>query len=282
MNDGVTGHSLRALKDLLDDVRDRYHRRAFITPDPLQFLHLYEDPGDRELVGLLASSLAFGRVEQIVRTIESVLGAIGRPRRFATTVSRGTMSRTLQGFRYRYVGTRELTNVLFAAGRVVEAHGSLGACLAHHVGVCNGDVAMGLSKWVEELRSHFGREKCYLLPSPVDGSACKRLHLYLRWMVRCDEVDPGGWPLPPSCLMVPLDTHMHRIARALGLTARRQADGETVREITMAFRVIAPEDPVRYDFALTRLGIRSDGDLDGFLRECHVRVKPDRVQRNGH
>ena len=85
-------------------------------------------------------------------------------------------------------------------------------------------------------------------------------------MVRRDEVDPGGWSsVPVSKLIVPLDTHMHRICLLLNLTKRRQADLRTAVDITHAFRKIAPEDPVRYDFALTRLGIRDDTDLVSFL-----------------
>ena len=95
------------------------------------------------------------------------------------------------------------------------------------------------------------------LPSPDGGSACKRLNLFLRWMVRKDNVDPGIWQsIPASHLIVPLDTHMHRIAKAMGLTSRKQADIQSAIEITGAFSFIRPADPVRYDFALTRLGIK--------------------------
>ncbi|MFC1474950.1 TIGR02757 family protein, partial [bacterium] len=101
-----------------------------------------------------------------------------------------------------------------------------------------------------------GNRSCYLTPAPRRGSACKRMNLFLRWMVRRDDVDPGPWTdVPASKLVVPLDTHMHRISSGMGLTSRKQADLKTAIEITDAFRAISPEDPVRYDFALTRLGI---------------------------
>jgi uncharacterized protein (TIGR02757 family) len=105
-----------------------------------------------------------------------------------------------------------------------------------------------------------------LLPSPGRGSACKRLNLFLRWMVRSDEVDTGVWQgVAASKLIVPLDTHMHRIAGQMGLTQRKQPDMRTALEITDRFRSIAPMDPVRYDFALTRLGIRQALDTNGDL-----------------
>jgi uncharacterized protein (TIGR02757 family) len=112
------------------------------------------------------------------------------------------------------------------------------------------------------LRAEARGARNYLLPDPAAGSACKRLHLYLRWMVRRDAVDPGGWSrVRARQLVAPVDVHMHRLGRALGFTKRRQADARTALEITAALRRFAPHDPVRYDFALTRLGIRDDARL---------------------
>ncbi len=135
----------------------------------------------------------------------------------------------------------------------------------------NGDRAAGMGAMVEEIAG--GGVACgRLLCHPAAGSACKRLNLYLRWMVRRDDVDPGGWTgVSPARLVIPLDVHMHRIGRGLGLTQSRYANLRTALEITAAFRRIAPDDPVRYDFALTRLGIRSDTDLEGFLARCRAR-----------
>ena len=110
-----------------------------------------------------------------------------------------------------------------------------------------------------------------LLPCPEKGSACKRFHLFLRWMVRNDAVDPGGWDgISASKLIVPLDVHMHRICMRLGLTSRAQADLKTALEVTGRFRAIVPEDPVRYDFALTRIGIRNDIDLAEIMEYKHM------------
>ncbi|MCK4410112.1 MAG: DUF2400 family protein, partial [Candidatus Eisenbacteria sp.] len=111
-----------------------------------------------------------------------------------------------------------------------------------------------------------GVEGACPLPDPARGSACKRLHLFLRWMVRSDDVDPGGWDaVPASKLIVPLDTHMHRFSLLLGLTDRKQANGRTALEITRAFRSFSPDDPVKYDFSLTRLGIRDDLSEEALL-----------------
>jgi len=136
-----------------------------------------------------------------------------------------------------------------------------------------------LGRFVDELCSAAGGLDDHLLPRPERGSACKRLNLWLRWMVRRDAVDPGGWTgVSPAQLVVPLDVHMHRICRALGLTRREAADLRTAVEITDAFRSFAPDDPVRYDFALTRLGIRPgpEADLEAFLAKWGTSPLPKR------
>lgn len=122
-----------------------------------------------------------------------------------------------------------------------------------------------LESFCNELRMAAGRRLSFFLPTPSGKSACKRLNLFLRWMVRRDEVDPGVWhDVPQSKLVVPLDVHMHGIARYLGFTHRKRADMRAALEVTAAFRRFAPEDPVRYDFALTRFGIREE--LEPFSR----------------
>ncbi len=160
--------------------------------------------------------------------------------------------------------------MLIGVRRVVRRHGSLHRCFVAGLKDVHQTVIPALRRFVDELAfGENGREKCgSLVPLPARGSACKRLNLFLRWMVREDEVDPGGWDdVPTSKLIVPLDTHIHRTGLALGLTDRKCADMRCALEITKAFRRFAPYDPVRYDFAFTRLGIRKDADLESFLDE---------------
>jgi hypothetical protein len=153
---------------------------------------------------------------------------------------------------------RELLN---RASALLRSHGSLEAFMRQCAQA--GDFLETLNRFSRELSP--SREvlpapaggKFSLLAAPENGSACKRLALYLKWMVRHDDVDPGGWTVfSPQELIVPTDTHMHGIALRLGLTARKQADLKTALEITRAFARFCPEDPARYDFALTRFGIR--------------------------
>jgi uncharacterized protein (TIGR02757 family) len=251
-----------------DRLYQQYNRRSAVHPDPVECLYQFDDPADREVAGLVASALAYGNVVQILRSVELALDRMGpSPARFVDGAELRDLERGFHGFRHRFTSGEELAALLLGAGEVRRRHGSLNASFCSYM---NGDTTglAALEGFVGELTRAAGRPLPHLLPPPQAGSACKRLHLYLRWMVRKDHVDPGGWTgVPPSALVVPVDTHMHRIGRALRFTERKSADRRTALEITEGFRSIRPEDPVRYDFALTHLGMRRDGSIDGFLVE---------------
>ncbi len=257
------------LAGALESLRERYNRREFVHPDPIEFLYKYDDVRDREAAGLVAATLAYGRVMSILKSVARVLDRMGEPARFLRETSEDDIRRAFAGFRHRVTSGETLALLLVGMKRVAAKHGSLESCF--RAGLAEGDetVLPALTRFVDALTTAAGVCPVHLLSSPARGSACKRLHLYLRWMVRRDEVDPGGWQgVSPAKLVVPLDVHMHRMGRALGFTRRLHADGRAALEVTAAFRRIAPDDPVKYDFALTRLGIRRDADLSAFLRAC--------------
>lgn len=258
---------------ILDELYARYNRREFVHPDPLEFLYDYKDVRDREIVGLVASSLAYGRVAQILKSVSFVFERMPSPSIFLRHASLKSLLKTFKGFKHRFTTEEEIAMMFFGIKRVIERHGSLHACFTACMNDDDDDdddtILPALSAFVKELITESDRQRNSLLPLPARGSACKRLHLFLRWMVRKDNVDPGGWDnVPKSRLVVPLDTHMYRICLALGLTQQKRADMRTALEITTAFRTITPDDPVKYDFALTRLGIRNDTDMDAFLKQC--------------
>jgi uncharacterized protein (TIGR02757 family) len=252
------GAPLAFCKDSLERLYTLYNRREFIHPDPLEFVHQYHDPLDREVVGMVASSLAYGRVHQILRSVSEVLCRMEEsPSRFILDSSFGRVQTVVRDFRHRFTGGDQLAALLYGIKRAIKRYGSLQSCFTANRKHNDDTILPALMAFVHELNAEASGEMKMLLPSPRKGSACKRLNLFLRWMVRSDDVDPGGWSgVGPHRLIVPLDTHMHRISLDAGLTHRKQADMRTALEITQAFRAIAPEDPVRYDFALTRLGIR--------------------------
>jgi len=304
-------------KNALEDLYCRLNRREFVHPDPLEVLYDYPDPLDREVVGLVAASLAYGRVKGILNSVHAVLARMPAPRRFVTETPPEQIRAAFAGFKHRFATGDQLAALLIGAGRLIARHGSLGAAFAAACKPADETVIPALSAFVAELidlsktdatalaperrrlsrspgrpkgalgpdappteppkRGDSGGIGEHLLPRPERGSACKRLNLWLRWMVRRDAVDPGGWTgVSPAQLIVPLDVHMHRICRALGLTQRNAADLRTAVEITDAFRRFAPDDPVRYDFALTRLGIRPgpDADLAAFLAKSGTPRQP--------
>ena len=263
----------------LEELYQRYNRREFVHPDPLEVLYEYEEPRDREIAALVASSLAYGRVAQILKSVRLVLGRMGSPRRFLMHSSQESLRLAFADFKHRFSTGEELCALLWGVRRVVELYGSLEGCFAAHLRPGHDTVIPALTAFVKELRGSGTGRRNSLLPCPEQGSACKRLHLFLRWMVRSDAVDLGGWDsVPTSKLIVPLDVHMGRMGRMLGLTQRRQTDTQAALEVTAAFRRIAPRDPVRYDFALTRFGIRKDPGVEPFLKRCAVPLSRQKGQ----
>jgi uncharacterized protein (TIGR02757 family) len=247
-----------------------YNRARHVHPDPLEFLYRYEDPQEREMVGLVASCLAYGRVAQILRSIEEVLRRLpGAPAECAGSAPRRDLRAALAGFRHRFTTGEELADLLAGAGAVVGRYGSLERGFAEGCDPLEETVVPSLGRFTERIASAAGRPFTHLLPHPRRRSACKRPLLFLRWMVRRDDVDPGGWScIPASKLVVPLDTHMHRICGLLGLTRRAGAGLATALEVTQGFRRLAPSDPVKYDFTLTRLGMRAGAELAALVSEC--------------
>lgn len=255
-------------RDELEALYGEYDRPECVHPDPLELVTPYEDRADREVAALAASVLAYGRVTQILANVRSALGRLGdRPAAQVMASSREELLERFEGFRHRFTTGAELAALLYAVGRVRKRFGSMETCFAEGMDGSDATVRQALTAFVGELVAEAGEPLLHLLPSPARGSACKRLNLFLRWMVRNDAVDPGGWKsVPAARLIVPLDTHMHRVGLALGMTGRRSADLGAALEITAGFRAIAPDDPARYDFALTRLGMREPGRLAEFLR----------------
>jgi uncharacterized protein (TIGR02757 family) len=255
------------LKDRLEAIYARYNRREYVDPDPLLFLYDYPDKRDREIAALIAACFAYGRVEQIMKTVAHILGKFsGTPRAYIETQTKPDIADDFKGFRYRFASQAHLVNFLWGIRRVVDEFSSLENCF--YSGSSTGDETLlpGLVFLTEQIGKQ--GEVGHLLADPKKKSACKRSLLFLRWMVRKDRVDPGGWDrIDPGGLIIPLDTHMHRIGHLLGFSRRRQADMRTALEITRGFRQISRHDPVKYDFCLTRFGIRREMSIED-LKRC--------------
>lgn len=247
------------LNRICENAYRRYHRREYLHPDPLEIVHEYPDPRDREVVALIASSLALGQVKSILKATREVLRTIPSPYRDLRGVSREEMSRRLPGFVYRFFGTDRISSFLAAIGSLLEDYGSIQEAFLEDYRSSHETVLPALTSLAYRLSHRAGGEHGILISFPDKGSASKRLHLFLRWMVRRDELDFGDWSaIDPAKLIVPVDTHMLRIARYLGMTDRKTADRRAAEEVSAAFREINPSDPARYDFALTRAGIHPE------------------------
>ena len=247
------------LKTWLDQLYARFNDRRFVPPDPLASLYRFEDVRDREIAGLLAAGLAYGNVKSIVTSVERLLARLGSsPRKFVEETEPRDLAKRIGEFRHRWTTADEVANLLAAVRVVCARHGSLGAALRAKIQPDDEDIQRALTLLHEELCAAKLDRANSLLADPAKGSASKRTHLFLRWMVRCDAVDPGGWKIPPRLLLVPVDVHIHRIAKILRLTRRRAADLLAAREITAGFRKFSPDDPVKYDVALTRLPLHEN------------------------
>jgi len=244
-------------KQALENIYSKYNKFELISPDPLQFVHLYQDNADKEVVALIASSFAYGNVKQIIKTVDKILSVLGTcPKIFIEQTPRKKLEQLFKGFKYRFTSQEELVNLLCAIKEVLKEYGSMENLFWQYY-KDNKDYLAAERSFAAKLRS-FGKINT-LMPDPSKNSALKRLNLFLRWCIRKDEVDTGCWTKIPACgLIVPLDVHMHRVARILGLTKRNQADMKTAVDISKSFASLCPEDPVKYDFCLTRFGIRDD------------------------
>lgn len=251
-------------KSSLEKIYKKYNKRDFVHPDPLEFLYLYPNLRDREIVGIIASSLAYGRVKQILKSVLIVLEKMGKsPYNYLMSKSDQEIVKDFSDFKHRFTTGSDKSALLIGLKHVIRKYGSLQKCFRAGCTAKDKNYNNALSFLIKEIAKGIGVEKLALLPLPELGSACKRLNLFLRWMIRKDSVDPGGWDgLSPSKLIVPLDTHMYKIGLKMKYTKRRQANLKTAIEITKGFAAISPKDPVKYDFALTRFGIRNELNIN--------------------
>ena len=252
---------LANVRERLDTLLGASDARAGLASDPLGLVRRFGPGPDREVAGLVAATLAFGNVTAIRASVGRVLRALGPSPAFAAdTMSREELASRLEGFVHRVYRGEDVAAMLARAGELRRAHGSLGAALAHELAAAGGDLREGLARLADGLRGPAPRRGlAHLVPDPRAGSACKRLLLYARWMARPDDgVDLGLWPVAPSALVIPVDTHVLRISQNLGLTRRRDASWRTAEDITTTLRLFDPDDPVKYDFAICHLGVSRD------------------------
>ena len=268
----------RALRAAFDGLLADADTGRFLQRDPVVFVRRYSESRDREIAAAVASALAFGKVDLFFPVLTKLFAeadARGGPHAYATSFAKKDAKR-LAPLYYRWNRGNDFALWFATLGRAVKQYGSIQALFELHplrpFGAppppeAGEEMNERLERAVTTLEALSQKEARRLglqvtrsfktfLPRPSSGSACKRWNMFLRWMVRADDgIDLGVWSLPASSLVLPLDTHTHRISQYVGLTARKQANWRTAVEITAALRQLDPDDPVRFDFALAHLGI---------------------------
>ncbi|HWQ69224.1 MAG TPA: TIGR02757 family protein [Patescibacteria group bacterium] len=258
------------LKALLDELYHRYSRPVFLSTSALGIPHNYACPEDQEIAAFITASLAYGNVKQIHRSAKTALGVMGKsPARFVRRFDPARDPARLRHVVHRFNSGVDLALLCYWLHQAIAVAGSLQAFFLKGYDPVHDDIGPALTSFVERMLSldvspfyPSGTLPAkagvrFFFPSPAGGSACKRLNLFLRWMVRRgDEIDFGLWTeVSPAKLIVPLDTHVARIVREVGLTKIKQTNWRMAKEVTQRLRAFDPEDPVKYDFALCRLGV---------------------------
>ncbi len=256
--------SKTALKARLDGLCARYDTAGALGSDPLSVVLAYEAPLDREVAAFVAAHLAYGRVEPMIRAVKGILAPLGAHpaewlRKRTVPAARKELTLVLADWAWRFHTGPDLVAWLLAWKQLdAESGHGLEAHLLPRLGEQPDEA---LSRLVQRLRvelpATYGAR--FSLPDPLEGAASKRWRMFLRWMVRTGWPDLGLWTrYPAKGLVIPLDTHVARVSRFIGLSGRATPDGKMAREITESLRRLDPADPLRYDFALSHLGILGD------------------------
>jgi len=278
-----TSHAPRpTLKSALDHLYVAFDRAGSVA-DPVERVRLYRDQADREVAGFLAAGLAFGRVASIMATLDAVWAVLGAsPAAFVRRFDPARDAARFDGIVHRWTRGRDIAGVCWILRHMLETAGSIERFFDAGDDPSAGDIRPGLESFCARARAVglspvYGRVPASpgahgLFALPSSGSACKRLNLYLRWMVRRDAIDLGVWRCVSAArLVIPLDVHVVRVARCLGLTTRVSPGWSMAAEITQALRRLDPGDPVRYDFALCHVGMQN---LCGFRQPAGDRRCP--------
>jgi uncharacterized protein (TIGR02757 family) len=281
--------ALSTVKQRLDDQYENFNSTS--VTDPIQIVRRFDRSEDREIAGFCAAALAFGRVQSVLNSIEGLFAAMGdSPAAYVRGFQPARDRRTLDHLVHRWTRGIDLAALVWLLRQMLDSHGSI-----EEFFVDGADAEAGT---IEEALDRFSRRACvldqkavygravrtpgvaYFFARPSRGGACKRLNLFLRWMVRRDTVDLGVWTkVRPAQLIVPLDTHVIRVSKCLRLTRYSSPGWRMAADITASLRALDPVDPVRYDFSLCHIGMmnacgygRAQGDNQCPLRgSCQPR-----------
>jgi uncharacterized protein (TIGR02757 family) len=286
------------LKPVLDQLYADFNHPDSAT-DPIHIVRRFQRDDDREIVGFIAGALAFGRVSSVLQSIERVLAVMGpAPAAYVRRFDPRRDAPAFAGIVHRWTRETDIVALLWLLRQMIDRAGSVEGFFLEGYDAGADDIADALDSFSKramalDLKAAYGRVPkrpgvCYFFPRPSAGSGCKRLNLFLRWMVRRDALDLGVWTrVSPAKLIVPLDTHVIRVGRCLRLTDYISPGWRMARDITASLRKLDPLDPVKYDFSVCHLGMmnacgfsRAQADAQCPLRGvCRPRARTRRRSR---
>jgi uncharacterized protein (TIGR02757 family) len=244
-----------------------YHYKAFdkskLEPDPLQFPHLFKNEKDIEVMAFIASVFAYGNVKQINNSLQKFLMlSNNQPYKFIRNIS--INNKRTENFTHRFYSSEGIFHLFQLLKMVYAEFGSLKNLFLSGHQETDSNTKNAITNFsnyfLEKAQDEFGELSGglkFMFPVPEKGSACKRMNLFLRWMVRKDELDFGLWSeIPTSKLIIPVDTHIARICTQLKLTKRKNVSWKMAEEITENLKRYDPDDPIKYDFAICHIGMR--------------------------
>lgn len=251
---------MTVFKEKLENLYLSY-KHKFSSKDPVWILHRFKDEKDIELIGLITSAFAYGSVEQINLFIEKLLKNTGnKPYEFTINFQKRKDKKYLKDLNYRFNTSADIVSMFDSLKNNIKEFSSLKNLFMSDYHKDDENIIRALANFTGKLNANRkqpgGRYYHYLFSNPLNGSTCKRMNLFLRWMVRKDEIDPGLWSeVHTSKLIMPVDVHIARISKALGLVNRKSIDLKFAVELTEKLKDFDPADPVKYDFALCHIGI---------------------------
>lgn len=252
----------RDLGPFLRSLEGRYNRQ-FLEADPIFFVHRYPDPKDQEIVAFISSLLAFGHVKSIHASIQKVLQVLGsHPRQFISSFDPLRSRKTFDHLGHRWVRGHDLFLLFVVLHKMLHRSSSLKSYFLEGYDSRDPDLGAMLDRFSKKVFSLVASESLtrgfrYFFPSPEGGSPCKRLNMFLRWMVRpADGIDLGLWPeIPASKLIIPLDTHVYSFARRFRLSRYKNPNWKLASDVTKFLKTLEPQDPVKFDFPICHYGM---------------------------
>lgn len=258
------------LKSFLDEQVEKFNAPAFIENDPISIPHQFSKLQDIEIIGFWAAMLAWGQRKTIISKAKELVQLMdGSPHDFIVNHQEKDRAAFLD-FKHRTFQATDTLYFLEFLQHFYQEHNSLETAFSQHINSLDTHTGNGLAGFHDLFFSlpDFPQRTRKHIATPKRKSSCKRLNMFLRWMVRKDNkgVDFGLWNnISPSQLLIPLDVHVDRVARKLGLLERKQTDWLSVLELTENLRALDPTDPVKYDFALFGIGVLTGADFDGLV-----------------